>query len=451
MIASKRSFALALALAGAAAVGAAWTSGSHDPHSEAAVHAIKSEFSPQELSRILQHASLGPPPTDGNQFAGHDGAARLGQFLFFDKRLSADGSTSCATCHDAAKGFTDGKPLSSGVGGAQGTRNAATLWNAAYERWLFWDGRADSLWSQALKPMERSVELDGSRLQIVHLIADDPDLRKAYEGVFGPMPDLRDASRFPKRGGPASCVADADMAKAWSSMKPADQETTNRVFANIGKAIGAYERRLISRASSFDAFVEGLKNDDLEKLQSITPAARRGLKMFVGAAECRLCHSGPNFSDGEFHDIGVPPRFAGQADPGRLDGVRQLLDDPFNAAGIFSDDPKGPAAQRLEFLASTPQNFGQFKTPSLRNVAITGPYMHQGQFGTLRQVLEYYSTLNGASFGDHHQETILIPRGFSPQEMDDLTAFLQSLTDTSIDPALLKPPASPLFLDGAKR
>jgi cytochrome c peroxidase len=127
--------------------------------------------------------------------------------------------------------------------------------------------------------------------------------------------------------------------------------------------------------------------------------------------------------------------------------VSQIKADPFNAAGEFSDDRSGPLAEQLEFLADGAQTWGQFKTPSLRNVALTEPYMHQGQFESLQQTLEYYSTLQGATFNDHHRETVLRPREFTKDEMNELIAFLQSLTDTQIDPSLMREPSSPLMPD----
>src|SRR5262249_10473588 len=149
---------------------------------------------------IDQHSPLGAPPVDpSNSVADDEGAARLGQRLFFDRRLSS-GEVSCSTCHDPGHGFSDRKPVSEGVG--QGRRHTPSLWNVAYNRWYFWDGRRDSLWSQALTPMESESEMGGTRLQVAHLVAADPELRGAYESVFGPLPDVSDLARFPAAGRP---------------------------------------------------------------------------------------------------------------------------------------------------------------------------------------------------------------------------------------------------------
>jgi cytochrome c peroxidase len=402
---------------------------------------VAAEFDDLELRRILQLSPLGPPPRDSSRVADDPRAARLGQFLFFDPRLSGSGSVSCATCHDPSRGFADGRPLPAGAGA--GARHTPSLWNVAYNRWYFWDGRADSLWAQALEPIERASELGGSRLQAARLVHHDPALSHAYGEVFGPVPELGDPRRFPARGGPRS--NDPAEVAAWEGMAEEDRAAVNEVFVNAGKAIGAYERLLVSRRAPFDIFVEGLRlRGEARMQQALAPAARRGLRLFVGRAGCRSCHGGPNFTDGEFHDLGVPSRSPGApGEAGRFAGVRLLRLDPFNAAGPWSDDPGGPAAERLEVLAERPEAWGQWKTPTLRNVARTAPYLHQGQFRALAQLLEYYSTLRGSAFGGHHRETVLRPLALAPDEVGDLIAFLESLTDEEIDPALKRRPASP--------
>ncbi len=377
-------------------------------------------WSAEELRRIAQLSPLPPPPA--SRLADEPAAARLGQFLFFDPRLSANGSLSCASCHVPHHGFADGRPLGQGL--LPGKRNTPSLWNVAYNRWFFWDGRADSLWAQALQPIESPAELGGSRARVARLLVEDPALSSAYEAVFGPLPEWQEPL------GPAPEVID-------------------RVFVDVGKAIAAYERRLVSRHAPFDRFVAALRQGDAVGQAALSPAAQRGLRLFLGKGQCTLCHHGPNFTDGEFHATGVPPRSGSPPDPGRLAGIALLRRDPFNTLGPFAEDPGGPASQRLGQLAAGPETWGQLKTPSLRNVALTAPYMHQGQFENLRQVVGSYSTLRGATF--HHQpaEALLAPRNFSREETDELVAGLESLTDVEVDPALLEPPASPgLAADG---
>jgi cytochrome c peroxidase len=394
-----------------------------------------SEFSPEEVQRILQHSPLGDPPRDPtNVFFENPEAAQLGQRLFFDPGVSKDGTVSCATCHVAGKGLADGHALPERF---PVDRSVPSLWNVAYNRWFFWDGRADSLWSQALKPLENPREQGGTRLRIVRRVVETPALRAGYERVFGPAPDLSDRRRYPPEGSPLALPPGGPLHAAWTSMAEADRTQIDRVFANLGKAIAAYERKLVSRRSKFDVFVEGLRSGDASRMAALSPEARKGLKLFVGKANCRLCHSGPNFSDGEFHNIGVPP-LRGGLTPDRFAAIDDVRNDPFNTRGPFSDD-RALGAEKLDFLVKLQDAWGQIKTPTLRNVARTAPYMHQGQFGSLEEVLGYYSTLKGMVQAGHSERFILTPLGLTSGEIASLTAFLESLSDEEIDGALLKP------------
>jgi cytochrome c peroxidase len=393
------------------------------------------EFTPDELEKILQHSPMGPPPADPtNAVADHPQAARLGQLLFFDARFSKDGKVSCSTCHPPSRSFADGKALPEVF---SIDRNVPSLWNVGFNRWFFWDGRADSLWSQALKPMENPREGGGTRLQFVHLIRQDPRIRLEYEKVFGSLPDLSDPLRFPSAGGPFVRPVGSPLQVAWASMSEADQILVNRIFSNLGKAIAAYERLLRSSHSAFDIFVEGIRGRDPAKLSALSPQARKGLKLFVGKGNCRLCHSGPNFTDGEFHNIGIPPSRGGlTAD--RYAAIGELKRDPFNSKGPFSDDPDA-GQKKLDYLWVHQDLWGQIKTPTLRNAAKTGPYMHQGQFRTLKEVVRYYSTLEGMVQVGNHERTILRPLTLTGDEASSLVAFLESLTDESIEERLLRP------------
>jgi len=408
------------------------------------------EFSPAELRKIHSHAPLPEVPDDPtNHVANDPAAAHFGQYLFFDTRLSSNGAVSCATCHDPQQGFSNGRRFGEGTGTTH--RHTQSLWNVAHNRWYYWSGAADTLWSQAVKPIEGVDEMNSSRLAVAHLIAGDEELRAAYEHIFGALPDLSDTQRFPRRGKPPSTKAedpDDPLIVAWQSMASDDQHTINTIFANVGKAIAAYERRIISRDAPFDRFVRGLQDDDSALKRSLSPAAQRGLKLFIGEANCRLCHTGPNFTDGEFHSLGLP-RAAGALprDPGRMQGIEDLRRDPFNAAGPYSDERAGPKATRIDQLVRSPEQWGQFKTPSLRSVATSPPYMHRGQFESLEDVVHFYSTLQGRVQMGHHQETILQPLHLDEQQQRDLIAFLKSLTGAPLDPSLTRPPASPLPAD----
>ncbi|HEV2333878.1 MAG TPA: cytochrome c peroxidase [Stellaceae bacterium] len=387
---------------------------------------------------------MGEPPTEPtNAVADSAPAGSLGQFLFFDTRLSANGAVSCASCHQPARGFSDGRTLSKGL--APGRRHTPSLLNAAFNRWFFWDGRADSLWSQALQPLEGSRELGGDRLHIVHLVAADGALSPAYQRVFGKLPPLGDTARFPPHA-----RADPDprsaMARAWQAMAPVDREAINRVFSNLGKAIEAYERKLLSGPSPFDTYVAGLRTGDIGKAAALSPAAIRGLKLFVGTAGCGACHTGPALSDGEFHNLGLPLVPGARADRGRADGMTLLRGDVFNAAGPFSDDPTGTAGRRLGILPPQQSMLGAFKTPTLRNVALTAPYMHDGRFATLPEVVAFYAAgkaaSQGRSLGNRDPNLTLVP-ALTTDQQADLVAFLMALTGTPPPAKLTAPPREP--------
>ncbi len=401
-------------------------------------------YTADELARIYRRSPLGelpPGPADG--VADSAPAVALGQFLFFDTRLSANGEIACATCHQPARGFSDGQALAKGL--LPGIRNTPTLLNAALNHWFFWDGRADSLWSQALQPLEGPREAGGDRLHIVHLVAADRALGAAYQRVFGPLPPLSDTARFPPHARPDPDPR-SPMARAWQAMAPADRTAVNRVFSNLGKAIEAYERKLISGASPFDTYVEGLRTGDPAKRAALSPAAARGLKLFVGVANCHACHTGPAFSDGEFHNLGLPLLPGAEPDRGRAAGMTLLRADIFNAAGPFSDQPTNTATLRLESLPPPKSQLGAFKTPSLRNVALTPPYMHDGRFADLPQVLGFYAqgkeASRGRRVGARDLTLNLVPR-LTPVQQADLVAFLDALTGAPPPPALTEPPREP--------
>ena len=401
-------------------------------------------FTPDELARVYRRSPLGElPPEPTNRVADSAAAAALGQFLFFDPRLSANGEIACATCHRPERGFSDGQAVAKGL--APGRRNTPTLLNAALNHWFFWDGRADSLWSQALQPLEGPREEGGDRLHIAHLVAADPVLGAAYQRVFGLPPALDDTARFPPHARPDPDPR-SPMTQAWQGMAPADRTEVNRVFSNLGKAIEAYERKLVSGPSPFDTFVEGLRSGDPAKGAALSPAAARGLKLFVGAANCAACHTGPALSDGEFHNLGLPLLPGVELDRGRADGMALLRADIFNAAGRFSDEPTGTAKLRLGSLPPPQSQLGLFKTPSLRNVALTAPYMHDGRFATLPEVLEFYAqgkaATHGRFLGTRDANLSLVPR-LIPDQRADLVAFLVALTGTPPPSVLTVPPREP--------
>lgn len=400
------------------------------------------EFSATERARIASLSPLeAPPPDPTNTVADDPAAAKLGQRLFFDARLSANGQVSCATCHRPEHGFADPNALSEGIGTTG--RHAPALLNVGHQQWLFWDGRADSLWAQALGPLEAAHEHGSSRLELAHLLHDDATLRDAYQRLFGPLPPLGDAARFPPAGRPVPGDPDHPHQRAWNAMAPEDRQAVNRVAVNAAKAIAAYQRRLVTGTTPFDRFARGLETGKPGRLAALSPAAQRGLKLFVGRASCVTCHFGPDFSDGEFHNLGLPSRpWLTAGDLGRFAGVAAVKASPFNARGAYSDAPESEQAAEVRFLARRQENRGQFKTPPLRGVARTPPYMHGGHFETLEEVVRFYSELPGAAAVGHREDT-LQPLDLTDREVADLVAFLESLTGPDLPPALTRDPTRP--------
>ena len=384
-------------------------------------------FSQAERRAILRLSPMPPtPPDPTNRYADDPRAVRLGERLFSDPRLSRNGALSCASCHDPQRAFTDGKPLAEGL--ETGDRNTPTLLHVAQHRWFFSDGRADSLWAQALQPLESPRELGSSRARLARLIADDDALRAEYAAIFGALPDLSDRRRFPADARPRQDGPDA-LSRAWGEMRPADQDAVTRVFVNLGKALAAYERTLKGPPTAFDTFVAGVRAGDAAKQAALSSSAQRGLRLFLGKANCALCHSGPQFSDLGFHSTRLPDRGSWRADePGRIAGVDLVRRDPFNGMGKFSDAPRHAVNDKLRYLGKPPHLAGAFKTPSLRGVARTAPYMRQGQLKTLEDVAHFYNTLEGAApHGHAGGETTLQPLGLTEEQEADLVAFLRSL------------------------
>jgi cytochrome c peroxidase len=365
-------------------------------------------WSTEELARLdsLSLASLPPlPPDPSNTVADDPAAAALGERIFFDARFSANGAVSCASCHMPEHAFTDGRPFGVGVGVIP--LNTMTLVGAAYSPWQTWNGKRDSQWAQALLPLENPLEHGGDRTFYAHLLAEY--YAAEYTALFGPLPDLADGARFPRYAGPVDAVA-ANI--AWETMDAADRDAVNRVFANMGKVLAAYERTLLPKSTRFDRYVAAALADDRPEMAAIfTSEEEAGLRLFLGKAGCIGCHHGPLFTDFAFHNTGIAE---GPMARGRATGVMLWAADPFNCLGVYSDaESEGCVQPQLE--GALP---GAFKTPTLRNVTETAPYMHTGAFPDLMAVLRHYNA--GASG--------LAPLHLSQQELEQLAAFLGALT-----------------------
>ena len=282
---------------------------------------------------------------------------RLGRQLFFDNRLSADHSMSCATCHDPNKGFADALPLGKGFGGKLLRRHSPTVLNAVYNVVQFWDGRAVGLEAQATGPIMSNAEMNmGTEQHVVETLQSDDSYVRQFKDLYGVSPNLK----------------------------------------LVGDAIASFESTLVTPDSPFDRYVRGDK-------KALTMPQKRGLALFIGKAACTQCHSGSNFTDNRFHNVGVPQSGAA-ADLGRYEVT------------------KNDADRRA------------FKTPTLRNVALTAPYLHDGSAATLRDVVDLYNRGGGT---DSAKSDLLFELHLSEQEKSDLVAFLDALTGNM--PSLMTP------------
>lgn len=282
----------------------------------------------------------------------------LGKQLYFDPRLSGDEKVSCASCHDPRKGWASGAQYSSGVEGKLGGRNSPTIINVAYQPFHFWDGRAESLEEQALGPIQNPIEMNMQLDVLVKKLNKIPGYREQFQKIFG---------------------------------GDATSET-------IAKAISAFERTILSGDAPIDHFLAGDK-------KALSDSAQRGLALFNGKARCSACHTGPNFTDNAFHNIGV---------------------------GM---DKKEPDFGR-HALSKLEGDRGSFKTPTLREVAKSAPYMHDGSLKTLEDVVEHYD--RGGTANAYLDEEIF-PLNLSKTEKADLIRFLTEGLSSTKYPMIAAP------------
>lgn len=397
----------------------------------------------QERTEILRLSPLPPkPPSPGNRWADDPAAAALGHRLFFEPSLSGSGAFSCAHCHQPARAFADPRLVSRAAG--ETTRHAPSLLNLAWQRWFYWDGRADSLWAQALQPIEAPQEMAGDRTALARRLLTDREWRAALEPFLDITEPEAWAAGLPPAARP-NAEAGSPAREAWAALDESDRQRIDHVFATVGKLLEAYQRRLVRDDAPFDTFVAALRGgDEAEARRRIPAAAQRGLRLFVGEARCIMCHHGPTLSDLEFHNLGLGPRhWLPARDPGRAAGIDALRADPFSGLGIHADVPAThPANDKLHYLARHEELPGQFKTPSLRNVALRPRFMHGAHFSSLADVIRFYNLLNEYPEGPGHREEILLPLRLDRQQQRDLLAFLETLTGEIREPRWFGPPAT---------
>jgi len=307
----------------------------------------------------------------------------LGMMLYFDPRLAGDSSIACAKCHDPAKGFSNGLQMSDAYPGTKHWRHVPTVLNAAYFTHQFWDGRAASLEEQALGPIQAPIEMNQNLTHLVEKLNNIPAYRQRFQKVF----------------------------------------RTDVTAANLARAIAAFERTIVSRPGRVDKFLGGDKT-------ALNDSEKRGYELFIGKANCIACHHGPLATDNQFHTTGVP-----EIEPLRTESDR------IATRHFFATDQKYPNPRSVdadygrELITKSASDRGKFKTPSLRELKWTAPYMHNGAFETLDDVLDFY--VKGG--GSHpNKDPLLKPFTLSDAEREDLIAFLEALSSDKI-PAPARP------------
>ena len=360
--------------------------------------AARRVFTDSEIGIILSHGPWPAPaqPDPTNRVSGQADAIEFGTRLFFDQRLSGKGTVACASCHVPERNWTDN--LSRSVGMREVDRNTPTLMNLAGSPWYGWDGASDSLWSQSLRPILDERELAATPRHVAQLVRNDEQLSCRYRKAFGTAPS------------------------------PTDDEA---VFVDVGKALAAFQETLASGRTPFDRFRDALAGMEQPSLGSYSEPAQRGLKIFIGKGGCTTCHSGPNFTGGEFFNTGLS-RFAprGQPDPGRQAGIRRLMESRFNLLGPYNDDKTGASAARTQKASLEKVNPGEFKVPSLRNLILTAPYGRDGGVETVAEVVRHYADVDPVRLHAKDGRPAR-PLNLTSREQTDLIVFLESLSTFS--------------------
>lgn len=347
-----------------------------------------------EIAQTLSH---GPWPRDfgidpSNKVSGNRDAIKLGEAFFADPILSKNREMSCQSCHDPATGFSDALPRA--VGKKILDRNTPSLMNLRSHRWFGWAGGSDNIWAQSIAPILHEDEMGHDRDSLKKAISAS-SYKSAYDDLFGPIA----------------------------------QHESNEVLVNISKALAAYQETLVTGQTSFDRFRNALEAGNTEAASEYSASAQRGLQLFLGRGNCTFCHSGPAFTNGEFHDAGVPYFITEtRVDEGRYSGLKALKQSPYTLAGEFSDDPDKSGAWAVNQVRFQHSDFGTFRVPGLRGALHSPPYMHNGSLSDLEAVVDHYDMINMERL-HVDGEAILQPLGLSEREKEDLVTFLKSLSD----------------------
>ncbi len=352
-----------------------------------------------------------------NKYLYHQAAISLGQKLFFDTKLSRSNTVSCSTCHKPKLGFSDGRKKSFGT--AETKRHAPALTGISHSQWYYWDGRRDSLWAQAVTPIETQGEMDNNRAAVVHYLLSNGN----YRSLLKELDNTFDESEFVSFPKDASPFGNKTEKANWHNLTEEQKIAINSVFVLIGKSLAAYLTTIQHTPSEFDDAVYLIRKN---KNTNLTVQQYNGLRLFfdVEKTHCLRCHNGPLFTNHGFHNIGTGPDSDNNFDYGYLFGIQAVAYDVFNCSGKFSDASN--KCEHVEFgkkvnLPSTAA--GAFKVPSLRNVLLTSPYMHDGRFKTLKEVVKFYNNPPDTNKVPHELPALEL----SEQEIDELVEFLKIL------------------------
>jgi cytochrome c peroxidase len=403
-------------------------------------------FSDTELAIIKTLVYQDAPADTTNAYQSNAQAAALGQKFFWDPQFSGgivvQGNRSgtysvgtprlisCATCHDPSFGWADkdSKPNDVSLGANFTSRNSPTVLNAYHNTYFLWDGSIDTIWGM-MRPAIEGNPHNFSRVGVAYVICNNSTYKSEYEAVFGNTNTSAICSTI---GAP---IPGNNWGRDLYTGPVATAGHVDRIFVNFGKAIAAYERKLVSKNSAFDQWAAGNEN-------AMTVSQKRGLKVFIGKGNCVRCHNGPNFSDGSFHNLGVPQigGYSGYNDDGRYTGISTLVSGAnavYNTASVYNDNP---AINRVANLVASESDKGKFKTPTLRSVNKTPPYFHNGTFNSLWDVVNFYNFAGNAGSFPGTKDPILTTRRMTNEEMEDLVNFLKALEGEPLPTSLTTSP-----------